>query len=154
MEECESIFAYHDRIALDLRDWEGRVPKEGRGSPLRINRRYKRGNIDDMLMVYIATTKASIAIAISPSMMMAITMWSLLLKAYISQDVYMNCVLLSNGEWNEYTIDAGRIYYAINLDIANRRGESKRSYHSITKDFESELEHFNNDVPNTAQYAN
>jgi hypothetical protein len=40
-------------------------------------------------------------------------------------------------------IDAGRIYYALNLDIANRRGESKRAYHNITQDFESELEHFN-----------
>ena len=50
----------------------------------------------------------------------------------IFQDVYMNCVYFySNGEGNEYTIDAGRIY------------ESKRAYHSITKDFESELKHFN-----------
>jgi hypothetical protein len=52
------------------------------------------------------------------------------------------CIAIAMVKGTNTQIDAGRIY-ALNLHIANRRGESKRAYHSITKDFESELKHFN-----------
>jgi hypothetical protein len=98
-------FAYHvhGRIALDLWDREGRVPKEGGGSPLRIYWRYKRGKIDDMLMVYIATTKAQYCYCKKSKYDEGNNNVEFVVEG-IFQDVYMNCVYCySNGEGNEYT---------------------------------------------------